>query len=113
MDKHVSPLDDEHSRLVHLTAALVGSPDSRVVYRNGRNFCRQERRRSARKSKRSRIQWPAYARSRCARYLVLVVALAVRDFRLAGGYPRFAGILSDDAARHRIRDYLFLGRADD
>src|SRR5437879_55879 len=44
-----------------------------------------------------------------ARYMVLVIALALRHARMAGGHARSAPLLSDAGARHRPRHPLSLG----
>ena len=53
------------------------------------------------------------ARSRRARHLVLVRALAVLDARLARGDQGAGALLSDQRARHRVRHHFLLGRPDD
>jgi valyl-tRNA synthetase len=53
------------------------------------------------------------ARRRCARHLVLILALAVRDAGLAQGDPRAQDLLSDQRARYRVRHPVLLGRSHD
>src|SRR5207237_2924582 len=83
----------EHSGLVYQPANLVGSSNSGVV----------PRRRGTRPN---RIAWRRLdARSRHARYLVLIVALGLRD----DGRRVLREILSNQCARYRARYYFLLG----
>ena len=97
------------SRLEHLAAALVGSPDPRLVLpgrsrhggARGPGRLRDVRRRGDR------------AGPGRAGHVVLLAALAVLDARLAGRHARARGLLSEHGARDGLRDPLSLGRADD
>src|SRR5207247_11354065 len=99
----------EHSRLVYLTPALVGTPAPRVVLRR-----RGDHPRLARRPDRvSPVPRTASARPRCPRHLVLLPALAILDSRMAAGDARAQDLLPDSVPRHRLRHPVLLGGADD
>ena len=92
----------QHPPVVHLAPAVVGPPDPRLVPR-GRGDLRRPRAAGGRR---------LGARSRRARHLVLLGAVAVRDARLAGADRRAARLLPDRRALDRARHPLPVGRAD-
>ncbi len=108
LDEDVLRVDDEHPRLVHLAAAVVGTPDSRLVLRRLR---RDDR--GGGDAGRVRVRRGAAAGDRCSRHLVQLGAVAVQHARLAGRHGGPAALLSDRSAHHRIRHHLLLGRPDD
>ena len=105
-------VDAQHPRLVHLAAALVGTPDSRLALRRlqGNHRRAARRRRNARTAARRSL----IARYRRARDLVQLRAVAVFDAGLAGRHARISAIYYPTSLlHHRLRHSVFLGRADD
>ena len=100
LDRRVPELAREHPALVHLAAALVGTPAAGLVPRRGdvRGRERPGRRRLG-------------ARPGRARHLVLLGPVAVRDARLAECDRGAARLLSDGRELHGARHHLPLGRA--
>src|SRR5438105_4748428 len=103
-------MDAEYPRLVHLTTALVGTPDSRLVLRRlRRDYCFADR------------SGPLHemffgenpAGSGRSRYMVQFRPVAVLNARLARSDGRLESVLSHDPACHRPRHHFLLGRAND
>ena len=92
----------QHPPLVHLAPAVVGPPDPGLVSR-GRGDLRRPRAARGR---------GLGARSRRARHVVLLRAVAVRDAGLARGDARADRLLPDRRALHGARHPLPVGRAD-
>src|SRR2546421_3153167 len=109
MARDLRALDGEHPRLEHLAAALVGSSHTSLYL--------QEMRASMGGARRSQ-EVPALRRSsnragsRCARHMVLLVAVAIRAVRLAGRHAGPPAFLSRAHTRHGPRDSFFLGSQD-
>ncbi len=107
--RDVRELDGEHPRLEHLAAAVVGAPHPGVHLRQVRRAVG----RAGGPEALPQVRRAGRAGSRCARHLVLVVALAVRGVRLARAHRRPRALLSRSHAGHRPRYHLLLGRAHD
>src|SRR5690606_11172229 len=93
----------ERPRLVHLAAALVGTPDPRVVLPRG--WVRRDDRGPRGPDVELEVRrFEPRAGSGRARHLVLLLALAVLDPRLAGRDRRPEGVLPDEHAGHCTGD---------
>ena len=109
LGRDVSELDGEHPRLEHLATAVVGPPHPRVHLRRvrlpvgGPRGCDDL----------PQVRRPGRAGPRRARHMVLILALAVRDARLAARDARPEALLPGPHARHGAGDPVFLGRPDD
>ena len=88
----------EHPAVVHLPPAVVGPSDPRLVPRRGRGVLRADAAGGRRLG----------ARSRRARHVVLVGAVAVRDARLAGARPPDLQAFYPTDVLSTARDILFL-----
>mmetsp|Transcript_5126 Transcript_5126/g.18345 ORF Transcript_5126/g.18345 Transcript_5126/m.18345 type:complete len:419 (-) Transcript_5126:498-1754(-) len=122
----------EHSRLVHLAAAVVGAPHPRVLRPirrrdggRGGDARRQlraarplgHRPRGGRSANRGDGEVPrtrvhARAGRGRSRHVVLLGAVPFQRLRLAGRVPGPRGVLPDVSARDRARHLVLLGRAD-
>ncbi len=109
--RRLHPVARGHPRLVHLPPALVGPSHSGVVLRGRRlrpHHGEPHRRRRVSRLRRRR----AAGRGR-ARHLVLLLAGAVLEPRLAGPHAGPRGVLPRTHAGVRPRDPVLLGGADD
>src|SRR5438105_676760 len=103
--RDVRALDGEHPRLEHLAPAVVGTPHPRVhVHAMRAPVGRPEGPRTLPQVRRRRRTGP-----RRAGHVVLVVAVAVRDLRLARAHRRSRAVLSGTYARHGTGDSVLLG----
>ncbi len=106
---HLLRLDGADPALVRVAPAVVGPPAPGLVLR-----LRRDDRAGRAPGALSRLRiGRARARSRRARHVVLVRAVAVRDARLARRDAAPAGVLPGARALHRARHHQPLGRADD
>src|SRR6185312_7106892 len=85
LGEHLFQLDGKHPALVHLAPALVGPPDSGLVWAGQQSLRRVDRSRSAggggQALRQGNVTPPRRGR---ARHLVLLRTVAVLDARLAG-----------------------------
>src|SRR2546423_10514411 len=109
MARDIRALDGEHPRLEHLAAALVGSSHNRLYLQEMRAPMGGTRRPQEVPALRGSSN---RAGSRRARHLVLLVAVALRAVRLAGGHAGPPALLSRAHTRHGPRDPFFLGSQD-
>src|SRR2546425_10312742 len=103
LERDVRELDEQHPGLEHLAAAVVGAPDSGLHLREWAPVGGPRG-----PSDVSEMRRYAVAGSRRARHLVLVVAVAVRDVRLARPDTRTRALLSRPHARYRPRHLVLL-----
>ena len=126
-------MDGQHPALVHLAPALVGSPDSGMVWTGRQGVCRRNRGRGRRQRARLLRRTGGHhagagsrdgarsgetrrlhqSRRGRARHLVLLGTVAVLDAGLARRRNRCKTLLPDRRPRHRLRHHLLLGRPDD
>src|SRR5690348_8113042 len=99
-------MDVQHPRLVHLAAALVGTPDSGVALLE--LWAVHGRARGSGKVLALRIGQNRAGSGR-ARYVVFKRPVAVFDARVAGRYAGSADVLSDLVAGDGLRHHLLLG----
>src|SRR5205807_1371918 len=107
--RDVRALDREHPGLEHLAAAVVGSPHPRVQLHQ----VRPPVGRPGGPEGLPQVRRPGRAGSRRARHLVLVLAVALRDARLARPDARLEAVLSRSHAGDGPRDPVLLGGAHD
>src|SRR2546429_606954 len=107
--RDVRALDGEHPGLEHLAAAVVGSPHPRVQLHQ----VRPPVGRPGGPAGLPQVRRPGRAGSRRARHLVLVLAVALRDARLARPDARLEAVLSRSHAGDGPRDPVLLGGAHD
>ena len=106
---HLLRLDGADPAVVRLAPALVGPSAAGLVLR-----LRGDDRPGRAADALPELQLlRARARPGCARHVVLVCALAVRDARLARGHAADARVLSRPRAVHGARHHQSLGRPDD
>ena len=114
LGEHLLRVDAQHPALEHLAPALVGPSDPRVVRTRRHDLRGGDRSRGAGgRGEALRQADRAAARSRRARHLVLLGAVAVLDPGLAGGDEGARALLSRRRAGDGLRHHLLLGRADD
>src|SRR6058998_337925 len=106
--RHLRALDGAHPGLEHLAPAVVGSPHPGVHLHE----MQAPVGRSERPDHLPQVRRAGGAGSGRARHLVLVVALAVRDVRLAGAHAGPGALLSRPHPGHGAGDPLLLGGAD-
>ena len=105
---------EEHPAVVHLAPALVGPPNSGVVWAGWKSVRRTDRTRGACRCQETLRQGhAALSRRGRPRHLVLLRAVAVLDSGLAGQDTGACALLSDLNAGHRLRHHLLLGRPHD
>ena len=106
LGERLLPLDGQHPRLVHLSAAVVGAPDPGVLLRRLRHDGRQH----GRPDRVPHVRGSDAAGRGRARHVVLLAALAVRHARLARAHARGRLLLPDQRAVDRARHPVPVGR---
>src|SRR5213596_1756571 len=107
--RDVRALDGEHPGVEHLAAAVVGSPHPRVHLHQ----VRPPVGRPGGPAGLPQVRRPGRAGSGRTRHLVLVLAVALRDARLARPDARLEAVLSRSHAGDGPRDPVLLGGAHD